>query len=110
MDTDSCKEQFKKNKLFLSAVKSYAKKEWKYTHPHYGGIPRPWKKWNFLDKCEFGGFLMVKGIIWFRNREYKIKDLWEVFLREYMKQLLNGYENYCNLTEIKQHLQKVINT
>ena len=21
------------------------------------------KKWNFLDKCEFGGFLMVKGII-----------------------------------------------
>ena len=47
----------------------------------------------------------------FRNREYKIKDLWEVFLREYMKQLLNGYENYyCNLTEIKEHLQKLINT
>ena len=46
----------------------------------------------------------------FRNREYKIKDLWEVFLREYMKQLLNGYENYCNLTGIKEHLQKVINT
>ena len=32
MDTDSCKEQFKNNKLFLSAVKSYVKKEWKYTH------------------------------------------------------------------------------
>ena len=46
----------------------------------------------------------------FRNREYKIKYLWEVFFREYMKQLLKGYENYCNLTEIEEHLQKVIKT
>ena len=32
MDNDNVKEQFKKNKLFLSAVKSYVKKEWKSTH------------------------------------------------------------------------------
>ena len=44
----------------------------------------------------------------FRNREYKIKDLWEVLLKEYLEQLLHGYGNYCSLTETDEHLQKVL--
>ena len=33
----------------------------------------------------------------------------EIFLREYLKELFNGYEPYLNTEEIKEHLQKVIN-
>ena len=46
----------------------------------------------------------------FRNREFKIKDILEIFLREYVEELFNGYEKYLNIEEIKEHLQKVINT
>ena len=42
--------------------------------------------------------------------EFKIKDILENFLREYTEELFNGYEKYCNQEEIKEHLQKVINT
>ena len=62
MDIDSCKEQFKKNKLFLSAVKSYVKKEWKSTH-HIMEKFHDLKDMFFLDNTVFGGFLMVKDII-----------------------------------------------
>ena len=43
----------------------------------------------------------------FRNREFKIKDILEFFLREYTEELFNGYEKYCNQEETKEHLQKV---
>ena len=46
----------------------------------------------------------------FRNREFKIKNILEIFLREYTEELFKGYETYCNLTEIEEHLQKVVNT
>lgn len=46
----------------------------------------------------------------FRNRDNKIKYLWEVFFREYLEQLFKGYETFYNPTEIEEHLQKVINT
>ena len=62
MDTDSCKEQFKKNKLFLSAVKSYVKKEWKSTHHMMEKIHDLEDK-IFLDNTVFGGILMVKDVI-----------------------------------------------
>ena len=95
MDTDSCKEQLKKNKLFLSAVKSYVKKEWKYTH-HILEEFHDLEKMKLFRQMRVWWFPDGERYYMFRNREYKIKDLWEVFLREYMKQLLNGYENYCN--------------
>ena len=109
LDTDSCKEQFKKNKLFLSAVKSYIKKEWKYTH-------HIMEKFHDLEDMKFYRQLRVwwfpngERSYMFRNKEYKIKHLWEVFFKEYLKQLFKGYENYLNLTEIEERLQKVINT
>ena len=62
MDNDSVKEQFKKNKLFLSAVKSYVKKEWKSTH-HIMEKFHDLEDMFFLDNTVFGGFLMVKDII-----------------------------------------------
>ena len=109
MDNDNVKEQFKKNKLFLSAVKSYVKKEWKSTH-HIMEKIHDLEDMIFFRQYRVWWFPDGERHYMFRNREYKIKDLWEVFLREYMKQLLNGYENYCNLTEIEEHLQKVVNT
>ena len=42
----------------------------------------------------------------FRNREFQVKDILEIFLREYLEELFKGYEKYCNLTEIQEHLQK----
>ena len=38
----------------------------------------------------------------FRNREFKIKDILEIFLREYVEELFNGYEKYLNIEEIKR--------
>ena len=46
----------------------------------------------------------------FTNREFKIKNILQIFLREYTEKLFNGYETYCNQEKIKEHLQKVINT
>ena len=46
----------------------------------------------------------------FRNREFKVKDILEIFLREYLEELFNGYEKSCNQKEIQEHLQKVITT
>jgi len=109
LDNKSLKEQFKKNKLFLSAVKSFVKKEWKYTH-HIMENFHDLEGMKLFRHLRVWWFPDGERHYMFRNREYKIKDLWEVFLREYMKQLLNGYENYCNLTEIEEHLQKVVNT
>ena len=34
----------------------------------------------------------------------------EIFLREYIEELFNGYEKYFNVEEIKEYLQKVVNT
>ncbi len=36
--------------------------------------------------------------------------LLEIFLREYTEELFNGYEKYFNVEEIKEYLQKVVNT
>ena len=46
----------------------------------------------------------------FRNREFKVNDMLKIFLREYVEELFNGYEKYLNIEEIKEHLQKVVNT
>ena len=46
----------------------------------------------------------------FGKREFEVKDILEIFLREYTEELFNGYENYRNLTKIQEHLQEVINT
>ena len=43
------------------------------------------------------------------NSRFK-KHILEIFLREYTEELFNGYEKYCNQEEIKEHLQKMVNT
>ena len=70
LHNESLKEQFKNNKLFLSAVKSYVKNEWKYTH-HIMEELDDLEKWNFLDIYDFGGFLMVKDVICLEIRNTK---------------------------------------
>ena len=37
----------------------------------------------------------------FRNREFNVKDILEIFFREYTEELFQGYETYCSLTEIQ---------
>ena len=46
----------------------------------------------------------------FRNIDFRLKDLFKFFLREYTKELFKHYEHYINQDEIKEHLQKVIDT
>ena len=31
-----------------------------------------------------------------RDREFKIMDILEIFLRECIEEVFNGYEKYCN--------------
>ena len=46
----------------------------------------------------------------FRSIDFRLKDLFKLFLREYTKELFKHYEHYINQDEIKEHLQKVIDT
>jgi len=55
-------------------------------------------------------FPNVERTYMFTNREFKIKNILEIFLREYTEKLFNGYETYCNQDKIKEHLKKMINT
>ena len=109
LDNEHLKEQFKKNKLFLSAVKSFVKKEWKSTHHMMENFHNLdyMKLMREIRRCWFPN---GENTYYYRSIPYIIKDPWEVFFKEYLEQLLNGYENYCYLTGIQKHLQKVINT
>ena len=69
MDNDSVKEQFKKNKLFLSAVKSYVKKEWKYTH-HIMEEFHDLEKMKLFRHSRVWWFPDGERYYMFRNREY----------------------------------------
>ena len=40
----------------------------------------------------------------------KVNDILKIFLHEYVEELFNGYEKYLNIEEIKEYLQKVVNT
>ena len=46
----------------------------------------------------------------FKNIDFRLKDLFKFFLRECTKELFKHYEHYINQDEIKEHLQKVIDT
>ena len=108
LDTEQLKEEFKKNKLFLSAIKSYVKREWKNTYH----ILR-----QFHDLEEFKHYKKL-GVWWvpnfennyyFRNRAFRIKDILEVFLREYVKKLISEYKDLCDETGINEHVEKILN-
>ena len=55
-------------------------------------------------------FCLFDTIYDFRHCGYIGKNILEIFLREYLKELFRYYEHYINETEIEEHLQKVINT
>ena len=109
MDTYKLKVEFQKDKIYLQAIKSYVKNHWKHT----SHILKNFHDLNFINhskqrRCWW--FPNVERTFMFRTREFKIKDILENFLREYTEELFNGYEKYLNTEEIKEHLQKVINT
>ena len=109
MDTLALKMEFQHNKLKLQAIKSYVKKNWKYTYHIL-------KNFNDLEFMTYNRKIQVwwlpeNGAIYdFRHRGYIVKDILEIFLREYLKELFRYYEHYINETEIEEHLQKVIKT
>ena len=109
MGTFKLKQEFKHNKLFLMAIKSFVKREWKTTYhflKHFHDL-------TYMKYCKNKREWWFPQNDWtytFRNREFQVKDILEIFLREYLEELFKGYEKYCNLTEIQEHLQKVINT
>ena len=104
MGTMALKERFKHNKLYLQAIKPYVKKNWKYTYhilyyfhdlDFITSAMKTIRAWWFPD---------LEGYIYCRNRPFKIEDILEIFLREYLKEL------YINEAEIEEHLQQIINT
>ena len=109
MDRSDCKIELLNNRLFFQAIKSYVKKNWKYTYH----ILKQFHHLNYITfskKNNCWWFPNVNGTYVFRNKAYNVKDILEIFLREYTEELFRGYENYLNQEEIKEHLQKVINT
>ena len=109
LDTYKLKQEFKHDKLFLMAIKSFVKTEWKTTH-HF---LKNFHDLTYMKCCTEMREWWCPQNDWtytFRNREFQVKDILEIFLREYLEELFKGYENYCNLTEIEEHLQKVVNT
>ena len=109
MDTYKLKQEFQKDKVYLQAIKSYVKNNWKFTYHILKNFHDP----NFINKSKrerCWWFPNVERTFMFRNREFKIKNILEIFLREYTKKLFNGYEKYFDVEEVKEHLQKVVNT
>jgi hypothetical protein len=109
MDTYELKVKLQTNKIYLQTIKSYIKNHWTYTYH----ILRNFHDLNFINhnmqqRCWW--FPNVERTYMFTNREFKIKNILEIFLREYTEKLFNRYETYCNQEKIKEHLQKVINT
>ena len=110
LDTYKFKQEFKHDKLFLMAIKSFVTREWKTTHHFLKNFHdltnmkccKEMREWWFPQNDWTYTFK--------KNREFQVKDILEIFLREYLQELFKGYENYCNLTEIQEHLQKVVNT
>ena len=109
MDTLALKMEFQHYKLKLQAIKSYVKKNWTYTCHIL-------KNFNDLEFMTYNKKIQVwwlpeKFAIYdFRHRGCIVKDILEIFLREYLKELFRYYEHYINETEIEEHLQKVIKT
>ena len=109
LDTYKLKQEFNHDKLFLMAIKSCVKREWKTTH-HF---LKNFHDLTYMKCCKEmleWWFPQNDWTYTFRNREFNVKDILEIFLREYTEELFNSYEKYCNLTEIQEHLQQVINT
>ena len=109
LENETLKQRFIKDKTFFQAVKSLIKKDWKYTH-HLMKNFHDVEYIKVMRQCRAWWLPSFEKMYMFRNREFKKGDLYEVFFKEYLKQLFKGYENYCNLTEIQEHLQKVVNT
>ena len=109
MGTPALKERFKHDKVYLQAIVSYVKKFWKNTYHIL-------KNFNDLEFMTYNRKIQVwwlpeNGAIYdFRHRGYIVKNMLEIFLREYLKELFRYYEHYINETEIEEHLQKVIET
>ena len=109
MGTMALKERFQHDKMFLQAIKSYVKKNWKYTY-HILYSFHELDIMAYMRKIRIWWFPNLEGTYVFRNRAFIVKDILEIILREYLKELFRYYEHYINETEIEEHLQKVINT
>ena len=86
MDTYKLKQEFQKDKVYLQAIKSYVKNNWKFTYH----ILKNFHDLNFIHKSKrerCWWFPNVERSFMFRNREFKIKNILEIFLCEYVEQL-----------------------
>ena len=109
LESETLKQQFIKDKTFFQAVKSLIKKDWKFTHhllKNFHGV----EYIKHMRQCRAWWLPSFEKTYMFRKREFKKGDLYEVFFKEYLKQLFKGYEDYYNPTEIEEHLLKVIDT
>ena len=93
-----------KKGIFHQTTKSYVKKNLGHTYQMLEDLHNTKtikKNWMFPSLNRYYEF---------RNIDFRLKDLFKLFLREYTKELFKHYEHYINQDEIKEHLQKVIDT
>ena len=105
LNTYKFKQEFKHDKLFFMAIDFFVKKEWKTTHH----VLNNFHDLTYMKSCKEMRECWFPQNDWtytFRNREFQVKNILEIFLREYLGELFKGCENYCNPTEIQDHLQK----
>ena len=113
LDNEEIKHEFKKNKMCINAVKSFAKRYWKHTHhilEHYHWFAdmkqrqelRCWWMVNWFMSGNDRTFL-------FRNKEFKLKHIIERLLSEYTKAVISEYKEDRDEDGTREHMTRVIN-
>ena len=95
LDTFKLKQEFKHDKLFLMAIKSCVKREWKTTN-HFLENFHDLSYMKCCQEMRKWWFPQDDWTYTFRNREFKVKDMLDFFLHEYTEELFKGFETYCN--------------
>ena len=105
MGNERLKQQYKNNKLFLLACKTYLKKCLSFTNDLLRFL-------HDLDSLKAISFHWTHHNLEryrFRNREFIIKDFIEVFLNAYTEELFKHYEHYLvDKTDIRIYMIEIM--
>ena len=79
-------------------IKSYVKNNWTFTY----NILENLYDLDYVNCCKQHGCWWFPNLerTYMFNREFNIKQVLDIILREYTEQLIKGCENYCNQTQI----------
>ena len=86
MDNPKIKEEFKRDKIHLQSIKSYVKNNWKLIYHTLKNLHNT----NYMNDLKHKWwFPNLDGTYTFRNREFRVKDILEIFLNDMLKNCLD---------------------